>query len=125
MSSKPTNGWMSWLHAFSIVTLLIVCTFWFVFALLSGAQDYGGGVSGLIQNSPNAIPWIGLYIVIIMGWKWPLTGGVLVVSLGLLSVVQFDTYKHGLTFLLISLPLIALGLSLILVWAWMRPAAQQ
>ena len=44
--------------------LLFISIFWFVFALLSGAEEYGGGVKGIITNSPNALPWLLLFVLV-------------------------------------------------------------
>lgn len=41
--------------------LLAITTIVFVFALVSGSESYGGGLIGIIKNSPNAFPWLLLF----------------------------------------------------------------
>ena len=64
-------------------TMLTIGILLFVFALLSGSEEYGGGLMGIIKNSPNAAPWLGLLVFVFIAWKWELPGGILIVSLGL------------------------------------------
>ena len=94
--------------------LLIVSSFWFVFALFSGAEEYGGGLKGVLMNSPNALPWLLLFLLIYVAWKKELIGGSLIVLAGFLTIFFFKTYKYLIVFLLISLPLILLGGSLMI-----------
>ena len=47
--------------------LIFVSSFWFVFALLSGAEQYGGGIKGVMMNSPNALPWLVFFGVCFRG----------------------------------------------------------
>jgi len=89
--------------------LLIISIFWFVFALLSGAEEYGGGLKGIITNSSNSLPWLLLFLLVRVAWKKELIGGSLISLIGLVTIVFFKTYQHIEIFLLISLPLIVLG----------------
>jgi hypothetical protein len=41
----------------------------FVFALVSGAEKYGGGFQGLIKNAPSAMPWLMLLFLVYVAWK--------------------------------------------------------
>jgi len=98
------------------IILLLVSLFWFVFALLSGAEELGGGLKGIIMNSPNALPWLLLFVFVYVVWKWELIGGILITIFGILTILAFDTFEHLINFSLISLPLILLGIFLILSW---------
>jgi hypothetical protein len=62
---------LKYLRTASLIWLLLLGGFWFGFALLSGAERYGGGIDGVIQNSPNALPWLLLLIVAAMSFRWP------------------------------------------------------
>lgn len=62
----------------------------FVFALISGSEEYGGGIEGIIQNSPNALPWLLFLLVVIVAWKWEVVGGVVIVILGLTFLYVFN-----------------------------------
>jgi len=64
-------------------TLLSIGALLFVFALFSGAESFGGGFMGVIKNSPNAAPWLGLLVFVFIAWKWELFGGILITALGI------------------------------------------
>ena len=72
--------------------LLIIGICVFAFALVSGSEEYGGGISGIIQNSPNSLPWLLLLILSYISWKWELVGGILVVILGAIMMYFFHVF---------------------------------
>ena len=96
--------------------LAIAAMFWFVFALLSGSEEYGGGIKGLILNSPNALPWLLLGVLVYVAFKWELVGGLLIAGMGGLTVFFFHAYKSAFVFFAIPVPLILLGCFLIVSW---------
>lgn len=98
------------------VVLLLISVLWFFFALFSGAGEFGGGVSGILQNIPNALPWLLLFVVVYIAWKWELVGGVLIVTGGLWSMAFFNAFESLIVLFGISLPLIVLGGLFILSW---------
>lgn len=71
-------------------TLLILGLLTFIFALLSGSEKYGGGVKGILQNSPNALPWALLLLLVYIAWKRERLGGILITALGLFLVYFFN-----------------------------------
>lgn len=102
-------------------TLLLALTILaFVFALLSGANEAGGGVYGVIKNSPNALPWLALLIFVLIACKWELVGGFLIVAMGVGSIFFFDTFQENrwLVLFFISLPLLVLGSFFIGAWGF-------
>ena len=103
------NKLAKYLRYIARTILLIVSIFWFVFALLAGAEEYGGGLKGIIMNSPNALPWLLLFLLVRIAWKKELVGGLLISLMGFSTIVFFKTYEHIEVFMLISLPLIILG----------------
>lgn len=70
--------------------LLILGILVFLFALLSGSEGYGGGIMGIIKNSPNAIPWAILLLIVLVAWKWELIGGIVIVLLGIAMFYFFN-----------------------------------
>lgn len=78
------------LRAIARYTLLISGLLTFIFSLLSGAEKYGGGLMGIIQNSPNALPWALLLLLVYIAWKWEWIGGILITVLGLFFVYYFN-----------------------------------
>lgn len=92
--------------------LLIITTFWFGFALLSGAEQYGGGFSGILRNSPNTLPWLVLYLINIVAWKYERIGGALLIACALFMTFAFDVLKGNWGVLWVAVvPLLILGTS--------------
>ena len=71
-------------------SLLVLGVAVLIFALLSGANDYGGGLMGIIKNSPNALPWAALLVVLFIAWKKEKIGGVILTVLGIVLVYFFN-----------------------------------
>jgi len=99
-------------------TLLIFGVLIFIFALLSGSENFGGGIKGIVKNSPNALPWLILLILVVIAWKWELVGGILITLLGILALGFFGIFaaNFSLGTLIICLIPVILGSSLILSW---------
>ena len=72
---------------FLLVTGLLV----FVFALLSGSERFGGGIMGIIKNSPNALPWLLFLIFVFFAWKWELVGGIIITLFGVAALMFFNS----------------------------------
>jgi len=99
-------------------TLLLFGVLVFIFALLSGAESYGGGLQGIMKNSPNAVPWLVLLILVLVAWKWELAGGILITLSGLFLIYFFNfsgsDFWWSTFFLTLLIPL--LGSLLLLSW---------
>ena len=98
----------------ALTGLSCLVLFWCGFALLSGAdglgaKGFGDGIRGLIDNSPNALPWVASLALLVVAYRWPVVGGLSFVGLGLLTIVQFDTGRHLPAFLAITAPFLVLG----------------
>lgn len=96
------------------ILLLLISLFLFVFSLLSGSAEYGGGIHGIIRNSPNALPWAGLLVANYLVFKWEKFGGILLIILGIASIFFFSFWRNYFVLFVISLPLIVLGTILLL-----------
>ncbi|MBN1651260.1 MAG: hypothetical protein JW857_08025 [Bacteroidales bacterium] len=90
----------------------------FVFALLSGADDYAEGIEGIIQNIPNALPWLLFLLVVLVAWKWEVVGGIAIIILGLtfLYVFNFPAAHFFSTASIIAYLIIFIGACYILSW---------
>jgi len=99
-------------------SLLIIGVLIFIFALLSGAESKGGGVMGIIKNSPNALPWVLLLILVYVAWKWELVGGIIITALGLFLFYFFNFAGNNffLFMFILTLLIILLGSFFILSW---------
>jgi hypothetical protein len=95
-----------YLNYSSRTLLIILSVFWFVFALLSGAEEYGGGIKGILKNSPNALPWLIMFLFVFLAWKKKLIGGIAILSITIFTFFMFD---HPIALLLISFPLLLSG----------------
>lgn len=91
------------------VVALFIATFWFIFALLSGSGDYGGGIRGILLNTPNAVPWVVVFVLIYVVWRWECTGGMVIAALGAYSVFFFQAWRSPVVLLAVCLPLLLLG----------------
>lgn len=99
-------------------TLLVLGILVFIFALLSGSEDYGGGVSGIIKNSPNVLPWLILLVLIFTAWKWELVGGIIITVLGI-AMLYFFNFRGPNFFLvtfILTLLIVILGSFFIISW---------
>ena len=99
-------------------TLLVLAILVFIFALLSGSEEKGGGIAGIIKNSPNAIPWLILLIFVYVAWKWELTGGIIITLLGIAMLYFFVLASPNffLATFILTLLIIMLGTFFILSW---------
>lgn len=100
------------------IALVIIALFWFVFALLSGAENYGGGMHGILANTPNAIPWLILFVFVYVAWKWELVGGWMIIAFGIFSAFFFNVAAEPTVLLMITIPLLILG-SILLISRYM------
>jgi len=100
---------------FSLLTISILVI---IFALLSGAEDYGGGIMGIIKNSLNTIPWVVVLLLVYVAWKWELIGGIVITLLGLFLVYFFNFKGQNfyLITLLLTILITILGLFFIISW---------
>jgi len=116
MIFKNPRKLAKYLRYTSRTTLLVVSAFWFVFALFSGAEYHGGGLKGIAMNSPNALPWLLLFVFIFIAFKWQLIGGSLIAIMGLSTMFFFDAFESLFVLVAISLPLLILGVLLVASW---------
>jgi len=69
---------------------------------------------GVVKNSPNALPWLLLFILVYVAWKWELVGGIMLIASGVTAIFFFNLIQQGwLSFLIIGLPPIVLGGALV------------
>jgi len=98
--------------------LLFISILVFVFALLSGSEDYGGGINGIIKNNPNALPWLTLIGLVLVAWKWELIGGIIISLLGLVLVYffNFNGPNFWVSTFILTLLITLLGSFFIISW---------
>lgn len=99
-------------------TVLALGILVFLYALVSGSEEYGGGINGIIKNSPNALPWLLLMILVYVAWKWEVVGGTTLIILGLsiLYVINFPSTNFLSLASILAILIIILGIFFILSW---------
>ncbi len=97
----------------------------FLFALVSGSEQYGGGLQGILKNSPNALPWVILLAAVYIAWKRELAGGILITLAGVGMLILFILKANNFYWpvLLLVLLILVLGVFFILSWRLRRKDA--
>lgn len=72
------------------IILLVMSLLIFAFALMSGSEGFGGGITGIIKNSPNALPWLILLIVNYINYRNELIGGSIIIAFGIVANLYFN-----------------------------------
>ncbi len=101
---------------FNIVraVMLFYTVLFILFSLFSGSEGYGGGVKGLLRNSPNMFPWLVLLLINFLSWGWEKTGGILLIIYGLFSAFFFGGFTGNMFIVFaITVPLIVFGIATI------------
>ncbi len=108
----------NWFRNIARYAMLIIGVLIFVFALLSGAEEYGGGLRGIIKNSLNALPWIALMVIVFVAWKWELVGGVLIILVGIFAYwfMSFRGNNINVAPFIIFLLIILMGEFFLISW---------
>lgn len=100
------------------IILLIMSLLIFVFALMSGSEEFGGGFAGIIKNSPNALPWLILLIVNYINYRNELIGGSIIIAFGIAANLYFNLMGPNFflaTFMLIN---IITFMGMFFVYSW-------
>ena len=101
---------------FTRLFLLLFTIFWMLFALLSGGERMGGGIRGVIYNAPNALPWFILLIFVLLTFRWEFIGGIVIISMGLLTLFFFNAIENHFILWMISIPIIIFGIIFLISW---------
>ncbi len=107
--------WIKWTRNAARILLLIISVVLLVFSLISGMEAYGNGLSALVKNSPNALPWVILFIVSLIAYKRHVFGGFLTLIIGL-WMLYFFNFRGGnffMTTFIVTLLIPFLGFVLI------------
>ena len=100
---------INWLYWTPRILGILFAIFISIFALDVFAEGYGFPLV-LVALFMHLIPTFIIIIILLIAWKWEKVGGVLFILLGLIFTLFFNTYRHPLTFLLISGPVFLIGL---------------
>ena len=98
--------------------MALLSTFIFFFSLCSGARIYGGGIEGALLNSHNALPWLMLFLYLLLAWEWELVGGTIIIIIGL-SLLYFFSLQGQRFFLeafIFTFLIILLGVFFLVSW---------
>ena len=100
------------------IILLFFGTLLFLFALVSGSEEYGGGFIGIVRNSPNTIPWVILIALVILSFKRELIGGILIIILGIFALFFFVIFSSNFFLFTLFVALIPIVFGGFLVISW-------
>ena len=100
--------------------LLVLAILIFLFALVSGAEE-NSGIMGILKNSPNALPWAILLIIVWIVWKKELLGGIIIILFGIAGAAFFSIWNNLFEFVFwLILGIIMLGGFFLLSWKLRR-----
>jgi len=101
----------SFLYLFPRITITTISILVFIFALFSGAESFGGGVIGIIKNSPNSLPWLLLFLLSRLAHRHSRIGGLILMVIPLVFLI-FSSFhqKDILVFSIIFAPIFLSGL---------------
>jgi hypothetical protein len=88
----------------------------FLFALVSGMETFGSGITAMLENSPNTLPWLALLVLVWLAWRNKKIGGLLIGIFGL--VITWFLNFRGQNFFLITF-VICLSISFLGFLIWM------
>lgn len=88
------------LRKWALIILTVISILLLVFSLLSGSEDYGGGLSGIVKNSPNSLPWVVFVMGVFIAWRRNVWGGLLIAIFG--GVITYYFNFTGSNFFLIT-----------------------
>ena len=110
--------WANFFRCSARSVLLILAILVFVFGLLSGADTQDGLIKGIINNSPNALPGLGLLLTVAIAWKYELAGGILTTAFGLFLFYFFNANGNHFfpTTFVLTLLITLLGLFSMASW---------
>lgn len=72
------------------VLLLFITSVIYIYALISGSENLGGGFIGILRNFPNTLAWILLFSINYLVWKNEMIGGIILIAFGLLITWFFN-----------------------------------
>jgi len=108
-------NYFRWIARYGMALLSV---FIFFFSLCTGARIYGGGIQGALLNSHNALPWLMLFLYLLLAWEWELVGGTIIIIIGL-SLFYFFNLQGQRFFLeafIFNLLIILLGMFFLVSW---------
>ena len=100
------------LRKWALIALTVLSVLLLAFSLLSGSEEYGGGLAGIVKNSPNSLPWIVFAMAVFIAWRRNVWGGILIAIFGGVITYYFN-FTGGNFFLvtfIVCLMVVLLGL---------------
>ena len=106
---KNRNKWLYWTPRIIIIIFILFIS---IFAL-DVFEEYQG-LELLIGLFMHLIPSFILIILLVIAWKWEKIGGWLFIVLSIIFTIFFKTYQDIISFLIISLPVLVIGILFLL-----------
>ncbi len=95
------------------ILLLILTTVFFAFSLLSSVS----GQEKLIENLPNTLPWIALYLINIITFRNETLGGVIMIAFAIFLFFFFNILPNNnwIVLFVFILPILLLGVMFLII----------
>lgn len=112
-----------WMRYCARALASVWAVWWTLFMLVSGAPERG--LTGILLNSPNALPGLLFLASAIVAWRREAAGGVMLVAVGLLLAIAFIVAGSirpvprstiALMIPIIALPPIVAGILFLVSW---------
>lgn len=104
------NGFMKW---FPRIWLLIFSSLIFLFVLISETEKAGGNFQSLIKISPTLVPWLLLFVLVYVSWRWEKLGGFILILVSIIATIFFGFYKNPAGFAFVIFPVLLPGILLL------------
>ena len=95
----------------ALTALVVMLLAIFALDVFDGEQSFKESVLGFLIH---IIPSYSLLVTLLIAWKRPLYGGFLLLVCALFFTAYFHTYREIFTFMIISVPIIIVGVLFIL-----------
>lgn len=101
------------LHILPRILSIVFILFFSIFALDVFGQGYGFWET-IVALFMHLIPSFILTAILVVAWKNEEVGGIIFLALSLIFTIFFNTYKNLVSFLMMSFPLIIIGILFLL-----------
>jgi hypothetical protein len=103
----------------------VLTIIYILFISLFALDSFTGGFwFGLLGFLIHLIPSFILIVFLLIAWRYKLTGGAIFILLSIIFTIFFRTYEDLIVFLIISLPLLIIGILFIIDYLMSRIKAK-
>ncbi|MEN8225649.1 MAG: hypothetical protein ABFS05_09855 [Bacteroidota bacterium] len=78
------------------VALVIVTLFWITFGIITGVQEHGN-FAGLLDNYTSLIPWLIIFLLWVIAWRWEIIGGLMIITFSVIMAFRLGVFGGDAT----------------------------